>query len=202
MARALDAWLSLASPPPAAAAVVCDGPASPAALAAADRLRARLVETAPVAVGFCRATSACWQAGAELGTPYILHLEHDFLLRQPLALAPLAHLLDRRRDLAQVALCRQAVSAEEVAAGGLVASRPGTFTSRGAYLEHEAYFTTNPCLLRASFLRGVCLPLWPESPHCEGRFGCLLRSLGYRFAIWGQGEEWVEHVGQRDGFGY
>ncbi len=60
--------------------------------------------------------------------------------------------------------------------------------------------TTNPCLFPSRLAHEQP---WPEvSQFCEGVYGIQLREAGYRFAFWGNGEQWVEHVGVRDGFGY
>jgi hypothetical protein len=179
--------------------------------------------SSPVQRGFCSATATLWQWAVEPGVDYVFWLEHDFVLLRPLDLRPLAVVLDADRRLAQMALVRGPVSPDEVAAGGLVASRPGEFVPREPYpsdilgslcagpgagvemratwLEHRSYFTTNPSLMRRDFM--VEHPLLDDGdPACEGRYGIGLRDAGFTFGAWGDGEPWVDHVGVRSGHGY
>ncbi len=153
--------------------------------------------------GFCATYERVWRAARSTKLPFVFLLENDFLFLRPVELAPIAGLL-HTIDLAQVALVRQAVNEQEKAAGGLIESRPGQFTAREheghPYLEHTAFFTSNPCLFRSSLAR---VQPWPDVPEfCEGHYGIQLRDEGYRFAFWGDGSPWVEHVGVRDGSGH
>lgn len=172
-------------------------------------------------VGFCRATRSCWGVMANAPTDYVFYLEHDFVFTRALDLEPLAYELARDHRLAQMALMRNAVNEQEIAAGGLFESRADQCTPRWrddrtlgrenpypaggefapAWHEHRAYFTTNPSLMRTDFIRENPWPADSE-PHCEGRYGIHLVEQGYRFGFWGAGEPWVEHIGIRDGFGY
>lgn len=150
-------------------------------------------------VGFCEASTDCWQNAAEGDHEFVFWLEHDFLFSKPVDLEQLASVLDANSQLAQMALMRQPVNKTEWDAGGVVASRPGQFEPRGGWMEQRAYWTTNPSLFRRDF---AAKHPWPEGGECEGRFGIALRELGYSFGMWGAGEAWVEHVGTRTGFGY
>lgn len=136
---------------------------------------------------------------------YVLHLEDDFTFRRDIDLAAMLGVLDRRPDLAQIVLRRQAWNAEERAAGGIVELHPEDFTEHAdgphQFLTHRRFWSTNPCLYR----RALCERGWPEDPHSEGKFGATLRDDGLSFAFWGARDsgEWVEHVGrERVGTGY
>jgi hypothetical protein len=154
--------------------------------------------------GFCKATGAAWLCGANPGAEFCFYLEHDFEFLRPVDLEPMAHLLKPPSQLAQMALMRDAVNETEKAAGGLFESRPGQYerqdTFEGVWQRHRSYFTTNPSLMRTEFMRDHSWPLYPE--QCEGRFGIDLIRLGFSFGVWGNGESWVRHIGQRTGKGY
>lgn len=212
--RVVESFAEHITPSPADCVCVIDGPG-------------RLPPVEPLGIwrcfnhgqrlGFCAATAYAWTVGAANWNPrdpddvdYVFHLEHDFILTRGLYLPDLAVVLDANPKLAQMSLMRQPVSADERLAGGVLASRPGEFIKgrqvEGRFgepfpwLEHTSYMTTNPSLMRRQFM--VENP-WPDYPsECEGRFGIDLVERGYTFGVWGGGDQWVEHVGVRDGIGY
>lgn len=174
--------------------------------------------------GFCEATWEAWNvwaAGADqIGSAiieravdledvdFVFWLEHDFTFLRLVDLEALAEELDYDPTLAQMALIRGPANERERALGGLVASwqfpHVLTWTHTRAeahpYLLHHGYFTTNPSLMRLDFMRENP---WPNAPaECEGKFGIELRERGYRFGAWGDGDQWVEHIGERTGHGY
>lgn len=158
-------------------------------------------------VGFCEATAACWKAAAsEVSIGWFFHLEDDFEILRSVDLTDLAHVLSLERQVAQMALMRDAVNDVEKAAGGLYESRRDEYERRGtgspnAWLEHRSYFTTNPALMRTSLARSF---EWPTEKHCEGVYDHgLRRSLpDLTYGAWGVGTPWVRHIGEREGFGY
>jgi hypothetical protein len=197
---ALDSFGEMVSPAPSELCVLRDGPGHSYIPRWAPRFSCRQI--AAVAVGFCRATGACWDVAAAAGVDYVFHLEHDFTFLQRLDLRELAQVLDTNPRLAQMALMRGAVNDQEIAAGGLFESRAREYVPHGepAWLEHTSYFTTNPSLMRRQF---VADNPWPEhGERCEGLFGMELVARGYRFGVWGSGEPWCNHIGVRTGFGY
>lgn len=169
--------------------------------------------------GFCAATRDLWDIASygRVNTSmdplpeFVFWLEHDFRFARPVDLRGLATVLTANPQLAQVSLMRDAANAEERAAGGLFELRRDEFTPRVEkieadsvgdlpWLEHSAYFTTTPSLMRTDFMAQVPFPSYPE--RCEGMFGIDLTALGYRFGVWGDGSVYVNHIGQRTGFGY
>lgn len=165
--------------------------------------------------GFCKATRHLWRWASQADTEFVFWLEHDFVFLRPVDLRPLADQLRADPKLAQMQLMRNAVSVEEVQAGGLYESRPGEYEkqevwqgdgptgelSSDRWLLHRSYLTTNPSLMRTAWMAGN---QWPDDnePHCEGRFGIEVLHRGFHFGVWGHGEPWVDHIGRRTGFGY
>lgn len=158
--------------------------------------------------GFCEATGHAWRLAVteEPRPEYVFWLEHDFIFNRRVDLEALRWLLDYDARIAQVSLMRGAGNRVEEAAGGLVESRPDDFTlctigtTGEDYLEHRAYFTTNPSLMCRRFMAEN--PWMSYVDQCEGKFGLDLVQRGYQFAVWGNGEPWVTHIGERTGFGY
>lgn len=154
--------------------------------------------------GFCVATRALWmhaaRAAIDRAVPYVFWLEHDFRFLRPFRIRDLALIL-RDASIAQAALVRGPVSREEQAAGSVLARHGDRHVVQDGHVEHDYYFTTNPSLMRTAFMREN--PWTLEDRECEGKFGIRLREQGYRFAVLGDGaEEYVEHIGIRNGFGY
>jgi hypothetical protein len=184
----LASFLEHVLPAPTESLVVCDGPGPGQSLSETQ-------------LGFCEATRRAWAIAAEAPTSHVFWLEHDFRFDRDVDLAELAAVLDVDRELAQMALLRQPVNEAERAAGGLVESRPGQFELQdGLWMRQRSFFTTNPSLMRTTFMLGNPWPAYPD--QCEGRFGIDLIERGYAFGMWGAGEPWVSHFGVRDGFGY
>lgn len=158
--------------------------------------------------GFGGAIAHAWhQLAIRSGAEFVFHLEDDFVFRQVIDLGAMIGTLRAHPHLVQLALRRQPWNAAEVAAGGIVELNPADYTerqgSRGAWLEHRRFFTTNPSLYR----RALCYRGWPTGPESEGRFGIELFSLNpeRRAAFWGARDsgEAVEHIGRdRAGTGY
>lgn len=160
--------------------------------------------------GFCSATRAAWRLAAESECDYVFWLEHDFLFERDVDLRDAASVLHLFRYLAQVSLMRQPVSSREKALGSVRATF-GTsdpwepFTEAlpdrtVEWMRHRSYFTTNPSLMRTDFMKKNP---WPDDgEECEGKYGLRLKEAGYAFGVMGKGETWVEHIGERNGFGY
>jgi len=153
-------------------------------------------------LGFCATARAAWREAQDTvasDVDYVFWLENDFRFFRPVDLKQVARVLDEQR-LAQMSLMRQPVSDLEQRKGGVVASRPGEFISRFGWLQHESYWTTNPSLIPPRTLEWY---EWPdEDDGCEGRFGIRLREAGETFGVWGHGDVWVHHLGERDGSGF
>lgn len=213
--RTLTSFRQMVTPLPKKATLVYDGPYAQAPLYTAMGVLygASWEMLSTGGVGFCGATEQAWRQATVPARPdqYVFWLEHDFDFTQPVDLERLALVLRQQPGLAQMALMRDAANKTEKQAGGLYESRRDDYTLctlGGAhvdrdpldYLEHRAYFTTNPSLMRWTFMYDNPWPAYNE--QCEGRFGIELVERGYTFGAWGRGEPWVEHTGKRTGFGY
>jgi len=153
-------------------------------------------------LGFAGAIQAGWNL---VQTDYVFHLEGDFTFNRPVPLDRMIEVLEHNPHLVQLALLRQPWNPQEVAAGGVWQQHPDSYIHRGLgdyrWLEHARFFTTNPCL----YPRWIVERGWPQVPQSEGMFGLKLfaEDPARRAAFWGNGEEWVTHIGQeRAGHGY
>jgi hypothetical protein len=170
-------------------------------------------EVAPRQEGFCRATRHLWSRAVRYavanGDHYVFWLENDFRFDRPVDVRDMQLALGVGH-YAQISLMRQAVNAAEVEAGGVLEALDeplrGTCRLTQAdrepvdWVEHAAYFTTNPSLMTVEWM--LRHP-WPGATReCEGRYGLMLREQGYLFAVLGDGTPWVTHLGERAGRGY
>lgn len=220
LARTLMSFLRHARPKPAHMVLVHDGMDldfvrvgnAPAAIT--DHLD---VVTTSGPLGFCGATARAWEHAVAPGSEYVFWLEHDFVFTRNVDLAVIAEVLDANPALAQMALLRQPVNSDEIAAGGYLKQRPNYYTPRTTavpmfdledaweeempWWEHRSYWTTNPSLFRREPLEART---WPLAAQCEGLFGAQLLAdrPDTSFGVWGDGQPWIEHIGKRDGFGY
>lgn len=161
--------------------------------------------------GFAGAIHAGWQWASVLACDYVFHLEDDFVLNPVTRQAPgplpaMLHILETQPHVVQVVLKRQPWNDAEQAAGGIVELHPHDFTERtdgsAVWTEHRRFFSTNPCLYRAS----LCELGWPQVAQSEGVFTHqLLADLDLRFAFLGAPLDppLVTHIGRdRVGTGY
>lgn len=156
-------------------------------------------------LGFAGAIAQGWEQVLAAGVEFCFWLECDFEFLRPVPLDRMLAVLKAREHLVQIALLRQPVNDEEIAAGGIIQQHPEDYEMWGAgesrWIEHRRFFTTNPCLVPTWIMRGG----WPHVEQSEGHFGINLFASDPRLrsAYWGSGEQWVEHVGMvRAGHGY
>lgn len=167
--------------------------------------------------GFAAAIAAGWVAllerrgdrhdADETYPSFVFHLEDDFVFECAVPLDTMQRVLLAKPSLVQLALRRQAVNADERAAGGVIEQHPEAYTTHvldgAVWLEHRLFFTTNPSLYRIS----LCERGWPNVPKSEGLFThtLLAEQPEARFGYWGPKEAapMVTHIGeQRTGTGY
>lgn len=158
--------------------------------------------------GFGGAIQAGWDIlKAMPDVDYVFHLEDDFMLSKYFSLRWMAGILDRNPDLAQLALKRQPVNAEEAKVGGFVYQFPDEYHQHldeetgQSWYSQNLFFTTNPSLYRRSLLDVG----WPSGEGSERRMTERLQALGMHFGFLGTkfDEPWVHHIGKfRTGVGY
>lgn len=156
-------------------------------------------------LGFAGAVAEGWRRVLATDARWVLHVEQDFVFNRGVPLAAMTAALDAHPHLVQIALLRQPWNEEEARAGGIVQLHPDDYqpvvAPQGRWLEHRRHVTTNP----AVWPRWVIERGWPETEQSEGRFGLELFATdpALRAAYWGEGEEWVRHLGDdRAGWGY
>jgi hypothetical protein len=154
--------------------------------------------------GFCVTVRTGWDlardAIAEHRLDYVFWLENDFRFFRPVQVDLMAYAIGRFRHLglSQMSLLRQPVNEREIIAGSVLPTIEPAPVQHMGWIAHSGYFTTNPSLIPAWLFDFD----WPEGPECEGKMGLRLRDAGLTFGIWGEGDEWVEHLGTRNGKGY
>ncbi len=144
---------------------------------------------------------------AQLGTSrYVLWLEDDFTLNEPIDLRDMVRVLQNNRHLAQLVLKRQPWNDAEKTAGGIIECWPQEFhektDGKNYWVEHTLFFSTNLNLTpRRTFVQG-----WPDGTGSERTFtDMLLKDPDTRFAFWGRKDDppAIHHIGeQRAGIGY
>lgn len=151
----------------------------------------------PARSGFGGAIQSAWSWLLENdASPYIFHLEDDFILPKQIPLEEITQdVLPRYPNIMQMAFLRQAWNPAEVAAGGVIPNcGTANFRFKAKWIEHRDFITTNPCVYRRELMqRG-----WPRIKYSEGYFSIALfnENPAYVSAYWGKGEEWVEHIGR------
>ena len=150
---------------------------------------------------------------------YIFQTEDDFTFDRDVDLGDLAGALGSDPKLAQLALLRDAYYQDERETGGILGWPEPAFTrvniNGSTRLEHRLFFTANPSLFRRSLAdrpwpseaesRRVLRRRADQMPSSETAFGKLLfdSDPDIRVAFWGDGEQWVSHIGAvRAGVGY
>jgi hypothetical protein len=162
------------------------------------------IHSTPGRIGYTKAIRRAWVLERHRGgAPYVMHLEEDFVFDRDVDVAgDMIAVLESDRKLAQVALLRGPFFPPELDAGGIVEEDPGAYEHRNGvrpHLVHRKFFTTNPCIYRRSLLRLG----WPLAAHSESVFTRTLVRRGYSFALVGDGEPWVTHIGvERTNHGY
>lgn len=160
-----------------------------------------LVPVSDHPAGYFRAMKAVWELVSQ--HQYGFLIEDDFVFTQEIDLNDLADVLDAHPILAQMILLRQPWFSNEVRAGGLIPALEELgheFHYTGDWIEHQATFSTNPTLIRGS--QFAAKRPWPQNRGSEHQFGTQIFREGFKSAYWGNGEEYVEHIGDRSGFGY
>jgi hypothetical protein len=134
---------------------------------------------------------------------YIFAVEDDFTYERDVDLVPMIAALKRNPHLVQMALLRDPCYPDEretAAIGNILGWPRPAFTFRDGWFEHRQFFTLNPSLFRKSLTDRP----WPAGKHSETLFGkAVLNDARARSAFWGDGSEYIRHIGEvRAGVGY
>ncbi len=174
-------------------------------LAAAKNLRwdfsdSILINDSEHRLGLAGAVQAAWDRSST--ADYILHLEEDFVLTEPVDIEAMLTVLEAEPHLAQLVLKRQPWNPEETAAGGIIEQHPSDYNDRVTrgwhWVEHSRVFSLNPCLVP----RRVLDLGWPNGNEAEFTHRCIAN--GYRFGFWGRRTDSprCQHIGVERGNGW
>lgn len=153
-------------------------------------------------IGRCSGHAKLWEYAAKSEFDWVFTVEDDVVLLRPLRVNHLVDVLERERNLQQLALIR-CPWGREVEYGGYVRQFPDRYErvetmidgGRSAkWIESTVDWTSSPALLSTSLPRNV---EWPRGSNCELTLGPRIKEMrpeavsGY----WGWGEPWSAHVG-------
>jgi hypothetical protein len=157
------------------------------------------------------------QVRAGTKASHVFLVEQDFVFFRTIDLDAMVAVLDDNPQMASMALRRQPWNEQEKAAGGIVEMHPDWYTDHvdeqgRAWLEYNAFFTTNCPVFRVS-LMDVPWPSHQPGRYSEGTFHQLLQQNRWpgapdrpvTYGYWGSRDSgtWVEHIGaHRIGMGY
>lgn len=144
-------------------------------------------------LGYTASMQAKWRyiAGV-VKAPYVFATEDDFLIERNVDVAAMVATIDARPKLAQVALLRGPLNDRERTPDTILGHPCDAFERRETYLEHQRFFTCNPSLFR----RTLAERSWPSGAHSEAVYGRALFASGLKSGLWGQGEQWITHIGE------
>jgi len=150
----------------------------------------------PTNLGLSASIATGWEALFG-DVDYIFHLEEDFTFNADIPLDDMVKILDSDLSLAQVALLRQPVNEQEIAAGGIVEQNPDIYTERETsgikWLQHTNLFTLNPCLYPHDTIENEWLRGWGEREFTD-----MILKNGDTFAYYGERgiAPLVHHIGE------
>lgn len=149
-------------------------------------------------LGYTGSMQALWTyLRRRCDSAFVFLAEDDFIYERDVDLDVFADTLMAQPHLRQMALLRKPYYQLELEAGGIVEQKPEAYAPAGngnglSWLEHREYFTANPSLFR----RSLCEVPWPAGHSSERLYTERLNlDPGSRFAYWGHGEPWIEHIG-------
>lgn len=149
--------------------------------------------------GYTPAVRRLWRyLEARVSEPFVFLAEDDFVYLRDVELAPLVDALRRASRIRQIALLRGPCYPREFEEGGILGWPDADFSpaeagTPRARIEHRLFWTMNPSL----FARSIASTAWPQVRSSERAFGdLLLRDPRAVFAFAGDGEPWIEHIGE------
>jgi hypothetical protein len=147
-------------------------------------------------LGYTQNMQQMWRyLGKRARGSHIFQAEDDFLYTRPVDLGAMLGVLEQHPDVAQITLLREAFYEREFEKGTILGWPLAEFTSSGnngtSMLTHRLFWSQNPSLFRKS----ITDTAWPLEDSSERIFGNILTKKGKRFALWGDGEPYLRHIG-------
>lgn len=150
--------------------------------------------------GYTESARRLWRyLDTRVSEPYVFLAEDDFVYLRDVELAPMVETLRRTTRLRQIALLRGPVFPRERSGEGILGWPEDGFerleqdNPDRARLEHRLFWTMNPSVVS----RTIASTPWPAKRSSERAFGdALTKDPRARFAFWGTGEPWIEHIGE------
>lgn len=156
--------------------------------------------------GYVAAMQTVMNIAATSGAQWVFLTEDDFLPEESVPdLADMAGVLAYNDHLCQMVLKRQPWYPNEIEAGGVLEALDARMYQRssraGTWVEHQAFWSNNPCLFPVAIARRK----WPVRQWSESWFGQELFEQGSYAAMWGAMgcPPQVRHIGvEKAGRGY
>lgn len=153
-------------------------------------------------VGYTNAMKKVFNTALESGSPYVFHLEDDFLIKENFDLNNFVNILEKYKYLTQMSFLRDPWYENEIRDGGVMRTlmKKGQRVHRiknkdGAWMEHRIFWTCNPSV----YPLWVAKNSWPNRKHSEFYFGRELfeKNRNYKSAVWGKlnDEPLIKHIG-------
>lgn len=141
------------------------------------------------------ASGAVNEAWSQVDADWLVHVEEDFILTEPLDIEGMARVLVANPKLASLCLLRQPWSEPEIEAGGILGLYADRMIERQTlgypWVQHDCFFSLNPSLVpRRVFEQGF--PEGSEPAQTE-----RLLAQGFHFGYWGARGDAprCEHIG-------
>lgn len=153
-------------------------------------------------MGYTNAMRKVFSVAKDSGSPYVFHLEDDFLIKESFDLNNFVNVLEKNKNLTQMAFMRDPWYENEIRDGGVMRTliKDGRKVSRikrkeGVWLEHRIFWTCNPNVYPLWLTEFE----WPNRKHSEYYFSreVFKANRNYKAAMWGQMKDTplVTHIG-------
>jgi hypothetical protein len=139
--------------------------------------------------GYVNAMKKVFSVAKEANSPYVFHLEDDFLIKKEFDLNNFVSVLDQNARLVQMAFLRDPWYENEIRDGGTLRTlvKGGKRISRAKnkdfqWMEHRIFWTCNPSVYPLRITENE----WPDRKHSEFYFGrSLFKDKNNRSGMWG-----------------
>jgi glycosyltransferase involved in cell wall biosynthesis len=151
--------------------------------------------------GLAGAVRSAWETAWDMNADYVLHWEGDMVAQCEIPLHDMVGILDNDPLLAQIALYRQPVNAEESAVGGYMQQYADEYTQRDGYVSTHRLFTFNPMLVPIDVTQ-LCLA--EPGDGLERGITDTLNFYNFHFGIFGNinDDPRVLHIGNNRAQGW